>query len=139
MQQQIGERIDALCMALGLSRRKFAEIIGENPSTIASIVRGTNPSSNIICSILEQYPELNERWLLMGEGPLWKKDLLSLSVKDDKEQDALKLQIESKNSTIAALQGQVSALEKLIDIYEKQIQLLQKEKESALNIGRKVS
>jgi transcriptional regulator with XRE-family HTH domain len=131
---QIGERIDVLCMALGVSRRKFADIIGENPSTIASIVRGTNPSSVIICSILEHYPELNERWLLMGEGPIWKKDLLALTVKDEREQDGLKQQIENKNDTISALKGQVSALEKTIELLEKQMQLM--EKQLALKLSR---
>jgi transcriptional regulator with XRE-family HTH domain len=121
-------------MALGVSRRKFADIIGENPSTIASIVRGTNPSSVIICSILEHYPELNERWLLMGEGPIWKKDLLALTVKDEREQDGLKQQIENKNDTISALKGQVSALEKTIELLEKQMQLM--EKQLALKLSR---
>jgi len=137
--QQIGERIDALCMALGLSRRKFAEEIGENPSTIASIIRGTNPSSNIICSILEHYPELNERWLLMGDGPLWKKDVLSINTNDEKEQEALREQLATKNDTIDALKGQVSALERLLDLYMKQVNALEKEKEQFLKIGKKVS
>jgi hypothetical protein len=137
--QQIGERIDVLCMALGISRRKFAEVIGENPSTIASIVRGTNPSANIICSILDHYPELNERWLLMGEGPIWKKDQIVPELKDDKFQDALKQQLESKNDTIAALKGQVNALEKMNDMFHKQILILERELELAQKINRKIS
>jgi transcriptional regulator with XRE-family HTH domain len=137
--QQIGERIDVLCMALGISRRRFAEVIGENPSTIASIVRGTNPSANIICSILDQYPELNERWLLMGEGPLWKKDQIVPELKDEKYQEALKQQMESKNDTITALKGQVKALESMNDMFMKQIAMLERDLEVAQKINRKIS
>ena len=126
--QQIGERIDTLCGAMGISRRKFADKIGENPSTIASIVRGSSPSANIICSIIEQYPELNERWLLMGEGPIWKKDLFTeFSSEEEKGQEALKQQIEYKNETISALKGQVSALEKTVELLEKQLALLEQQ------------
>ncbi len=137
--QQIGERIDVLCMALGISRRKFAEVIGENPSTIASIVRGTNPSANIICSILDHYPELNERWLLMGEGSLWKKDQVVPELKDEKYQDALKQQMESKNDTITALKGQVSALERMNEMFLKQIAMLERDLELTQKINRKIS
>jgi transcriptional regulator with XRE-family HTH domain len=137
--QLIGERIDVLCMALGISRRRFAEVIGENPSTIASIVRGTNPSANIICSILDQYPELNERWLLMGEGPLWKKDQIVPELKDEKYQEALKQQMESKNDTITALKGQVKALESMNDMFMKQIAMLERDLEVAQKINRKIS
>jgi transcriptional regulator with XRE-family HTH domain len=137
--QQIGERIDVLCMALGISRRKFAEVIGENPSTIASIVRGTNPSANIICSILDHYPELNERWLLMGEGPIWKKDQVVPELKDDRYQEALRQQMESKNDTITALKGQVKALENMNDMFQKQIAMLQRDLEITQKINRKIS
>jgi transcriptional regulator with XRE-family HTH domain len=137
--QQIGERIDVLCMALGISRRKFAEVIGENPSTIASIVRGTNPSANIICSILDHYPELNERWLLMGEGPIWKKDQVVPELKDDRYQEALRQQMESKNDTITALKGQVKALESMNDMFQKQIAMLQRDLEITQKINRKIS
>lgn len=137
--QQIGERIEVLCMALGISRRKFAEVIGENPSTIASIVRGTNPSANIICSILDQYPELNERWLLMGEGSIWKKDQVVPELKDERYQEALKQQMESKNDTITALKGQVKALESMNDMFQKQIAMLQRDLEITQKINRKIS
>jgi transcriptional regulator with XRE-family HTH domain len=137
--QQIGERIEVLCMALGISRRKFAEVIGENPSTIASIVRGTNPSANIICSILDQYPELNERWLLMGEGSIWKKDQVVPELKDERYQEALRQQMESKNDTITALKGQVKALESMNDMFQKQIAMLQRDLEITQKINRKIS
>ena len=37
--QTVGDRIEMLCDQLDISRRKFADKIEENPSTIASIVR----------------------------------------------------------------------------------------------------
>jgi transcriptional regulator with XRE-family HTH domain len=120
--QTVGDRIDLICEALDISRRKFAERIEEKPSTIASIVRGSSPSANIICSIVNNLPDLNERWLLMGEGEMWKSDM---NIIEDAEYDRLKQQLEHKNETIDALKGQVSALEKMVELLEKQLDLIE--------------
>lgn len=31
-----------------------------------------NPSIEIVADIIRAYPDLNERWLLLGEEPMWK-------------------------------------------------------------------
>jgi len=133
--QTVGERIELLCEKLDISRRKFAEKIAENPSTIASIVRGSSPSANIICSILRTFPELNERWLLMGDGAMWKADVNIVSETEVGELDNLRQQIEHKNETINALKGQVTALEKMVELFEKQLHLI----ENQYNINKKAS
>lgn len=120
--QTVGDRIDLICEALDVSRRKFAERIQEKPSTIASIVRGSSPSANIICSILSRFPDLNERWLLMGEGGMWKADL---NQPEEADLENLQQQLEHKNETIDALKGQVTALEKMVDLLEKQLDLIE--------------
>lgn len=134
--QSVGERIELLCERLDISRRKFAEKIEENPSTIASIVRGSSPSANIICSILMAFPELSERWLLMGEEPMWKADFKVIPESTDAtELENLRQQLDHKNETILALKGQVTALEKMVELLEKQLQLL----ESQHDINKKAS
>ncbi len=120
--QTVGDRIDLICEALDISRRKFAERIQEKPSTIASIVRGSSPSANIICSILQALPDLNERWLLMGEDKMWKSEM---SIPQDGELENLTQQLEHKNETIDALKGQVTALERMVELLEKQLNLLE--------------
>ncbi len=130
--QSVGLRIELLCEKLDISRRKVAERIAENPSTIASIVRGSSPSANIICSILNAFPELSERWLLMGEGPMWKAELSSEEMPVDmNEMENIRQQLEHKNETILALKGQVAALEKMVELLEKQLQLV--ENQQSLN------
>ena len=122
--QTIGKRIDLLCSELDCSRRKFAEKIQEKPSTIASIVRGSSPSANIICSILNTYPDLSERWLLMGEGSIWKEKNTGIGL----AQETLEHQLLLKEETIAALKGQVAALEKTVLLLEKQLELSERQK-----------
>jgi hypothetical protein len=75
----------------------------------------------------------------MGEGPIWKKDIKVPELKDDKFQDALKQQLESKNDTITALKGQVNALEKMNDMYLKQIAILERDLEMSQKLNRKIS
>ncbi len=126
--QRIGDRIRLLCSVLELSKRKFAEKVNIKASTLSSIVNGSSPSSDIISAVVNNYPELNERWLLIGEGPIWKKDLWqSFGVAEQKELDALNEQIKIKSEIIEALKGQVNALERTVSLLEKQMNLLEGE------------
>lgn len=134
--QTVGDRIEMLCDQLDISRRKFADKIEENPSTIASIVRGSSPSANIICSILRTFPELNERWLLMGDGLMWKDDTnTKTEIMEEEDSENLRQQLAHKNETIIALKGQVTALEKMVELLEKQLHLL----ENQYNVNTKAS
>jgi rubrerythrin len=75
----------------------------------------------------------------MGEGPIWKKDQVVPELKDDRYQEALRQQMESKNDTITALKGQVKALESMNDMFQKQIAMLQRDLEITQKINRKIS
>jgi len=56
-----------------LSPAQLAEAIGVQRSGISHILSGRNkPSLDFVMKVLEAYPELNESWLLKGEGEMLK-------------------------------------------------------------------
>lgn len=55
-----------------ISAAKLAEITQVQPSTISHIMAGrNNPRYDFLAAILKHYPELNARWLLLGEGEMF--------------------------------------------------------------------
>lgn len=67
----IADRIKLLCQKEG-SQKNFAEKIGAQRQTINRIIsKGTGIRSDTITAIAIAYPNLNLRWLILGEGPVW--------------------------------------------------------------------
>lgn len=70
----IGNRIEKLIDGLGVSVEQFCKSIGVTQSFILSMFkRNTEPSTRVIASILNAYPEISAEWLLLGEGDMKKK------------------------------------------------------------------
>ena len=57
------------------NKRKFAEMIGFAPQVISNIVSGrkSNPSYDVIYSILSTFDDINANWLLTGNGSMLKE------------------------------------------------------------------
>ncbi|MFW5804503.1 MAG: helix-turn-helix domain-containing protein [bacterium] len=65
---------------------QFAEEIGVQRSSISHILSGrNNPSYEFILKILKRYDYLNERWLLLGEGKMYKNVVQSSIFDQPKE------------------------------------------------------
>lgn len=57
----------------GLTALKFAQQLGVQPSTISHILSGRNyPRFEMLSAIMRNYPEISERWLMLGEGEMVK-------------------------------------------------------------------
>lgn len=54
--------------ATGGNRAEFARTIGVRPQLITKLLQGTAFGVAAINAILVAYPELNARWLLLGDG-----------------------------------------------------------------------
>lgn len=68
------DRIKSLLAVKNISSSQFANEIGVQRSGISHILSGRNkPSLDFILKILDHYPELNESWLLRGEGEMYKE------------------------------------------------------------------
>lgn len=77
-----------------LSSAQLAEIIGVQRSGISHILSGRNkPSLDFVVKVLEAYPDLNESWLLKGEGEMLKSPTNSLFMQ---ENDIVSEEIEEK-------------------------------------------
>ena len=69
------ERVKLLMSVKNLSSAQLAEIIGVQRSGISHILSGRNkPSLDFVLKVIEAYPDLNESWLLKGEGEMLKGD-----------------------------------------------------------------
>lgn len=66
--QDIKERLKKFINFSGLSIREFERSISASNGYVNSIRRGI--STQILSSIIEQYPTLNRDWLLFGEGSM---------------------------------------------------------------------
>ena len=62
------ERLLAFYKHLGLSQNGFEDSCGLSRGTISNLNNGMR--SDKLAQIAEKYPELNLRWLLLGEGEM---------------------------------------------------------------------
>lgn len=77
-QQPVHERLNFLIerLASGVQAR-FAERVGVPTGTIGDILgkKKSKPGFELTGKILQAYPEVNERWLLTGEGKMLKSEI----------------------------------------------------------------
>lgn len=58
-----------------LTSGKLADLIGVQPSSISHILSGRNkPGFDFIAKIIQRFPLLNPKWLILGEGPMYFED-----------------------------------------------------------------
>lgn len=92
---RISERISYLMERLNLSQNQFSKEIGTSSAMISQIVTGGKDSFRVdlIQKIITRYPDLNPRWLLLGQGDIWQKQVdpsyLDLDQRIDKIEDDL--------------------------------------------------
>lgn len=69
------ERINKIIEKSGLNPNDFANLIEINRQTfLATLKRNNTVSTPIITSILNQFPEINAEWLLLGTEPMYKDE-----------------------------------------------------------------
>ena len=52
------------------NRAEFARIVGWSPQYLNTMLRGERLGINPIITLLTKFPELNARWLLLGQGTM---------------------------------------------------------------------
>ena len=76
MEDSIVERILILIESYGLTSSAFADRIDVQRSSISHLISGRNkPSLDFIYKVLNHFPEINSKWLIMGTGPMKQLDL----------------------------------------------------------------
>lgn len=63
------DRIRQLMEAQHMNQQEFAKFTGLGTASLSSIFTGrTNPTMNHVMAIMKTFPNINPKWLLMGEG-----------------------------------------------------------------------
>ena len=52
------------------NRAEFARIVGWSPQYLNTMLKGERIGLNPIVTLLDKFPELNARWMLLGEGAM---------------------------------------------------------------------
>lgn len=61
----------------GGRQKDFAELLGWTPQYIAKLLRGESLGISPVITLLETLPEINARWLLLGQGDMLEADEVS--------------------------------------------------------------
>lgn len=70
---QIGKRIEELIYELRMNKNSFAVKIGSTSTSINNIViRNHKPRFEMLQKITDAFPQVNQAWLISGEGPMFK-------------------------------------------------------------------
>lgn len=65
------ERISEFILFKNLTPAEFADAIGVQRSSVSHVLNGrNNPSFSFIQKMMESFPEINSRWLMLGEGSI---------------------------------------------------------------------
>lgn len=66
--------LDVIKYKTGGRQRAFAELLGWTPQYLAKLLRGDNFGLQPVLTLLEKLPEINARWLLLGDGSMLNDD-----------------------------------------------------------------
>ena len=82
------ERLLEFLNSHNLSSTRLADTIGVQRSSISHILSGRNkPSYDFIHKFLQHYPDINPKWLIIGEGSMYSKEKqTSMSFEQQPEQ-----------------------------------------------------
>jgi transcriptional regulator with XRE-family HTH domain len=70
------ERITQFLRSEGISPAEFADKIGVQRSSVSHVINGRNhPSASFIQKMLAAFPNLNSRWILLGDGPIFESSV----------------------------------------------------------------
>ena len=118
--ENFAKRLDRLITELGINQARFADKVGESKATISKYMsedKGYRPKFENVCKILKAFPNLNCRWLILGEGEIWTTDY------DQRIQDQLVI-YQQKLSELENAKKLVETQEKLIVFLENEINSL---------------
>lgn len=66
--------LDVIKYKTGGRQNRFAELLGWTPQYLAKLLRGDNFGLQPVLTLLEKLPEINARWLLLGDGSMLNDD-----------------------------------------------------------------
>jgi transcriptional regulator with XRE-family HTH domain len=99
----ISERLASI-VDIEKNQAEFCRKTGIGRATLNQIIRGNrNMSSSTIEMVLKAFPKLNARWLITGEGEIWKSDYEEKYKNLSQEVEDLLKELEEKTNVIKNL------------------------------------
>lgn len=62
---------DIIKYKTGGRQNEFAAIMGWNPTYLTKLIKGDNFGLTPVVALLEKFPEISARWLLLGQGDMF--------------------------------------------------------------------
>lgn len=132
MESSFAQRLKFLIEDRKINPAVFARRLDKSSSLIYGYLSGsTTPKIDAAQAILELYPGLNGHWLLTGTGPMWLPEVeatLPADAPGIMEEGAylanlheIEGKLRTAYQTIKDLRGQLADKEKIISLYEKQL------------------
>jgi transcriptional regulator with XRE-family HTH domain len=117
--EEMRERLKQFMDYKMLNAAELADQIGVQRSSVSHVINGrNNPSSSFIEKLLLNYPDLNARWLITGEGKMLQSDKDIQPVRPESPaaiQATLPL---NKESTCQAMAIRTKKIDRLIILYD---------------------
>ena len=121
----VKERLISFLEYKGISKSEFGRIIGVSSAFVTSMRKSVQPDK--VESIAFNFPELNIKWLMTGEGEMLKQTGNTEVSESKEELSSLKQTIQTQSVAISALNKAVELQES--ELKRKDIALLDKEQE----------
>lgn len=98
------EKIELIIQDKHLSSSEFCSEVCISPGTLSHIRSGrTEPSLNILRSIVQAFPDINPAWVFYGEEPMYKNT--ASSVLDDDGSDASSIYNDEEGASVGDAQS----------------------------------
>ena len=109
----VNQRIKKFQSASCPKQRDFANAIDISEKTLSSIYNGkTKPSFKVIEAILKQFPNLNARWLLVGEGEMTIESDNSENTEESENTEGV---VENLQRRVAILEKEIKEIKQLLN------------------------
>lgn len=123
--QRFAEAVSYVIQHEKITQKEIGEIIGVNPTTLNSQIKGTNnPPQNTIIALTEKYPYLSAKWILLNEGSMLIGGKEEMMAKKTDKYDSLKDKyteiLEENNKYIKENNAYLKEIIALKEIIEKQ-------------------
>lgn len=72
---ELSDRFNLFLRDKGVSQKEFSDTTGYLRQSLSKIVTGKTkmPKSDFIIALMKSYPDLNLKWLLLGEGEMYQE------------------------------------------------------------------
>lgn len=110
------ERIEHLIKSRNITKKVFAEMVNMKADTLSKMFSNkSDPKLPLLKSCLIQFPELNARWLILGDGQMWQEDRKAvIGKKGDNEE--LKKKVNELESDFKELRTDFQQLKVLLKL-----------------------